>query len=342
MSNMVTVHGGIREFVFGATSSQREDCLAFWAMLGFKPIAAGNLDARAAKALYGHKQPLQSVRLAHPGSNSYGTGMVRLQFWETLRNQGLESTHPIIPGSRWMGMYTHDVLQLRDSFSSAVSQERWNSWISPLVAAPLVKPVPEHDFFQPFVGLREQLVFCDDFRLAFIQRAGFDRPGFGTFDDSLPYKNTEGSHANIIQPQNEFSTEFYKTVFGYETAPFGEAHDSGEEAPTIAALRLDDGERFTVERTRAPECPTAYLQVYSSHLPHKDRNDYSRAGSKGLCLYVVYCNDAAHLAEQVISAGGKVRSGPLHDEFGQQALYFDAPDGYSWLAIADSPRDAGE
>lgn len=189
-------------------------------------------------------------------ADTFETGLVRLQLWGELRNDGMGSSNPIEVGSRWMGMYTHDILQVRDAFSNNLAMDEWQLWVSPLVNAPLQKPAPEHNYYERFVGLRETLVFGSRFRLAFIQRGGFERPGFGTFDDSLPFKNTEGSHANVVQPDNSFSSAFYKRAFDFETAPFGEAHDSGDEAPTIVALKLRDGETFRVERTRAKDCPS--------------------------------------------------------------------------------------
>ncbi len=326
---------GIYEFVFGAPVDERDELLAFWAVLGFVPVAEGSLDAATADRAYGHDSGLTSVRLVHPGCSSFGTGYVRLQFWERLRNEGLGNVAPVTIGSRWMGMYTHDILQLADSFASEQAHHHWGLWVSPLVSAPLMKPAPEVDFYNPFVGLRELLVFGNRFRLAFIQRGGFDRPGFGTFDDSLAYKNTEGSHANVVQPAGEFSTDFYKQAFGLETAPFGEAHDSGDDPATIAALNLKDGEMFRVERTRAVDCPAGLLQVYSSYVAGDDLRDRSRPGSGNVCAYSMRVRDLELLATTIEASDGARRGEAFEDEFGTAALSFDAPDGYAWIAVTD-------
>jgi hypothetical protein len=232
-----------------------------------------------------------------------------------------------------MGLYTHDILQLRDAFTNPQAVSGWNLWVSPLVNAPLQKPAPDHTYYERFVGLRETLVFGTRFRLAFIQRGGFDRPGFGTFDDSLPFKNTEGSHANVVQPANNFDTEFYKAAFDFETAPFGEPHDSGDEPPTIEALKLRDGELFHVERTRAVDCPSGLLQVYSSYMEGPDRRDLSRPGSGNLCAYSVAVNDPDKLVS-IIEAHEDARLiADCDDEFGTRSIVFDAPDGYAWIAV---------
>ncbi len=332
---MTQARTGIYEFVFGATRAERESVLRFWDVLGFVPVADGALDADRARAAYGHASALESVRLEHAGCGTFGTGYVRLQFWDALKNEGLGSASPIQTGSRWMGMYTQDILQVRDSFNNAQAIGDWDLWLSPLVHAALMKPAPEVSFYEPFVGLREQLVFGKRFRLAFIQRGGFDRPGFGTFDESAAFRNTEGSHANIVQPDNSFSTQFYKRVFGFETAPFGEAHDSGDEESTIAALNLRDGETFHVERTRAVDVPSGLLQVYSSYMPGDDLRARSVPGCGNLSVYSVHVDDLERLAADVDADADARHLGRFTDEFGQQALTFYAPDGYAWIAIED-------
>ncbi|MDJ0709214.1 MAG: hypothetical protein QNJ14_02435 [Woeseiaceae bacterium] len=326
---------GVHEFVFGALASERDDLLEFWRVLGFEVVEEGKLDAAAAGILYGHASALTSMCLRHPGCETFDTGAVRLQLWDALRNEGLGNGDPIETGSRWMGLYSHDILQVRDAFTSAQAMRDWNLWVSPLVNAPLEKPAPEHDYFKRFVGLRETLVFGTRFRLAFIQRGGFDRPGFGTFDDSLPFKNTEGSHANVVQPANSFDTEFYKVALEFETAPFGEPHDSGDEPPTIEALKLREGQLFRVERTRAVDCPSGLLQVYSSYMAGADRRDLSRPGSGNLCAYSVRVADLDKLAAVIDGYDGAALTADGLDEFGRRSLVFDAPDGYAWMAVHD-------
>lgn len=325
---------GISEFVFGAERAEEEALLRFWAVLGFKPVAEGALSAARANALYGHNSALRSLRLAHSGCASFNTGYVRLQLWDHLRNNGLSDALPLAPGSRWMGMYCQDILQVRDAFTAPSSLEAWDLWVSPLVNAPLAHPPPEVTFWAPFVGLRETLAFGRSFRLAFIQRGGFDRPGFGTFDPSLAFRNTEGSHASLVQPPNAFDTAFYKSVFGFETAPFGEAHVSGDEPPTKVALRLGADETFHVERLRAPDIPSGLLQVYSPHVERPDRRGDSRAGSRNLCLYSVQTDQLEDLRDAVAAEGGSRISDLQPDEFGHPALTFDARDGLQWLATA--------
>lgn len=333
--NSMLCSQGIYEFIFGGEISRVQEYLDFWEILGFYPITEGSLSAADANTLYDHHAELKSIRLKHSGCDSFNTGYVRLQLWSDLRNEGLGNIRGINHGSRWMGMYTHDILQLHDSFSTETSYKRWNLRMSPLVNAALQHPPPKHEFEQPFVGLRELLVFGNDFRLAFIQRAGFDRPGFGTFNDNLSYKNSEGSHANVVQAEDSFSTEFYKAVFNYDTAPFGEAHDSGDEPPTIEALDLKPGELFRIERVKAHNCPSGLLQVYSPYFQCKDYTDLSRPGSRNLCAYSVNVADHDLLAKRVVQHGGQILAQGI-DEFKQRVSCFESPDGYFWIATSNT------
>lgn len=325
----MSVVSGLHEFVFSAQAAERDRLLAFWSQLGFVPEIEGSLTSSEADELYGHASTLHAVRLRHPGSGAHETGLVRLQLWGELAGEGLGACKPLIMGSRWMGMYTADILEIRDSLE-AYNGAASGRWLSELVSAPLANPAPEVTWANPFVGLRETLYFDPDCRVAFIQRGGFDRPGFGTIDMCLPYKNSEGSHANVVQPSRAFDTAFYKAVFGLESAPYGEAHDSGDEPPTQRALRLEPGQLFRVERLRAPDCPTGLLQVYSPYFETPDCRAQSCPGQRGLSAYSYR---AGNIEASALPSVTDYRAGV--NEFGEAACTFTSPDGYSWMWIRD-------
>ena len=240
------------------------------------------------------------------------------------------SPKPVDVGSRWMGIYTQDILQLRDGFADTRQHQGEEWWISPLVRAALEWPEPKFGLDKPFVGLRELVVIGEDFRHAFIQRGGFDRPGFGTFDTTLPFKNTEGTHANLVQPVGAFSTDFYKSVFGLVTAPFGDAEDAGDKQSTIEVLDLAPGQMFRVERLGTPDCPTGLIQVYAPHEGSTDARHLSRAGCRGLCLFTYRVRDIGELSKRAAAYGATRLSDTRPNEFGEAAACFDAPDGIAW------------
>jgi hypothetical protein len=325
----MSVVSGLYEFIFATHISERDRLLGFWSQLGFEPEVEGSLTASDSAVLYGHAATLQSIRLRHSGSHAYDTGLVRLQCWSDLAGDGLGARKPLVTGSRWMGMYTADILELRDSLC-AYNSQAGDRWLSDLVSAPLANPPPTVTWENPFVGLRETLYFDSDGRVAFIQRGGFDRPGFGTISSGLPYKNSEGSHANVVQPSNAFDTDFYKTIFGLESAPYGEAHDSGDEPPTQRALRLEAGQLFRVERLRAPDCPTGLLQVYSPYFETEECRALSQPGQRGLTAYSYRASD---ISAEALPGVKDYRAG--NNEFGEPACTFRSPDGYVWMWVRD-------
>lgn len=324
----MSVVSGLYEFVLATRTSERGRLLAFWQALGFEPITEGALSASEASTLYGHQAGLQSIRLRHPGCAAHQTGLVRLQCWSALAREGLGAQRTLVTGSRWMGLYTADILALRDSLSDYRS-EMSDRWLSELVSAPLANPPPPVTLQTPFVGLRETLYFDPDGRVAFIQRGGFDRPGFGTIDLTLPYKNSEGSHANVVQPTGSFDTAFYKAVFGLETAPYGGAHDSGDEPPTQRALRLEAGQLFRVERLRAPDYPTGLLQAYSPYFATPDQRVLSQTGQRGLLGYSYRASSV-----EAVVLPGVTDYRVANNEFGERSCSFTAPDGYRWMCIS--------
>ena len=152
------VVSGLHEFVFATHFSERDRLLHFWSQLGFLPECEGSLTATDSEALYGHAASLESVRLRHSGSRAHNTGLVRLQCWSDLAGDGLGARKPLVTGSRWMGMYTADILELRDSLRD-YNGKVGDRWLSDLVSAPLANPAPQVTWETPFVGLRETLYF---------------------------------------------------------------------------------------------------------------------------------------------------------------------------------------
>jgi uncharacterized glyoxalase superfamily protein PhnB len=311
--------------------------LEFWAYFGFEPVAEGELHAAQAKALYGHASDLKSVKLAHPGCDTCDTGYVRLQFWSELANEGLGSAKAIDVGGRWMGIYVRDGMRVSEAIHGEKIKGNHDWSLTALVRAAFAWPEPEISLAAPFMGLREFVALGDEFRLAFVERVGFERPGFGTFAENLPFQNTEGTHANIVQPVGGFSTDFYKEVFGLVTMANGEAHDSGEEAPTIEALKLDDGQTFCIERLVHPDSPGGMLQVYSPYSGEKDLRDISRIGARGLGCYSYRVRDIAEFREAAAGAGAQNITEVCDNEFGEKSICFDAPDGVYWT-VSEQPE----
>ena len=325
---------GIHEFVFGCSAQSRKTFEAYWQQLGFYPIKEGNIGAAQAKTLYGYEQDLCSVLLEHPGCKHVNGGYVRLQCWEQLRNDGVGMAGPVTCGSRWMGIYTSDILRIYDAYKDSADKYNKEWWISHVARAALEWPEPEFDFMKPFVGLRELMILTEFARHAFIQRVGFDRTGFGTIVEELPFKNSEGTHANIVQPVSEFNSQFYKDVLGWVTAPFGDAEDIGDKPATIEVLDLTPDQMIRMERLKSPHSPSGMLQVYSPYTsPTTSVLDSAQPGSRGLGAFTVSMQDIDDAISRAEQSGATQISGLLQDELEREVCTFIAPDGFAWGII---------
>jgi hypothetical protein len=326
---------GIYEFVYGCHVENRAAFINFWRMFGFDIVKEGSLSASDSSALYGHVSPVTSLLLRHPGCDHADGGYVRLQCWDELRNDGVAIASPLSVGSRWMGMYTNDILRINDAFQDSINKfgnRGW--WMSNIARAALESPAPAFDFVNPFVGLRELMLLTEFTRMAFIQRVGFDRPGFGTIIGDLPYVNSEGTHANIVQPEGQFNSQFYKDVLGWETAPFGEEVDAGDEPASIAVLGLLPGQKFRMERLKSPYSPTGMLQIYSPYESNgADIREKSCPGSRGLSLYTVKMTNLEEVRIRANQFGATNISEVMAGEFGESTLVFTAPDDFVWSVV---------
>ncbi|MBO3460127.1 hypothetical protein G7B40_000085 [Aetokthonos hydrillicola Thurmond2011] len=104
---------GIFENCIGTIDSVA--ALKYSAELGYQVIQQGQLSAEQAGLLYQHTAELTSWRLQNGDSSSHG--MVRLMLWSQPGNAGLETTLPMVIGSRWFASLTHDIYAIADAFS---------------------------------------------------------------------------------------------------------------------------------------------------------------------------------------------------------------------------------
>ncbi|MFN8532380.1 MAG: hypothetical protein U0556_02395 [Dehalococcoidia bacterium] len=321
---------GLFEYLVGTTRDGREPALRYWAELGFRPVTWGRLTADEANERYGHHSGVTSYRLAHPGCAQSGCGYVRLMVWDRPKNDGLGSARPLDVGSRWMGLYTRDILLVHDAYGDAIEQHGWAFEQSPIVRAPLDPSAPPGGFFDRWLGLREMFVIGPETRQAFIQRNNFDRPGFGHFSDGASLPVTEGTHGNIVQ--KDFSTTFYREVLGLQS--LGGANQSGwQRESTRVVLMLEDGQTFTVERLGSPNRASGFLQVYSPDWPAADLREFSSVGSLGLSQYSYQVDHAGGLRDSVSASGASAVTERLPNEFGEPSFSFVAPDGIGWTIV---------
>jgi len=323
-AHIATPLGGLYEHWYG--TQDLDAAIAYWGQLGFRPQARGRLGAAAAGALYGHAAPVESVRLRHAGTDRQG--LIRVMHFAPSAGSGLGLVHALAPGSRWSGFYTRDILAVQDAYRDA--ETGWK--VSDLARLFLTPDKP--GFFKPFVGIRETTVFDAEHRQAFLQRVGFDRPGFGTFAEGTPLPVTECSHGNLVIPSLA-DLGFYEAGLGLSLQTPTQVID-WDTVAVRSSLGLAEGEAFSVVVYQAPGEPSGFLRLYAPHDPRPDLRAVSRAGHLGLCAYS-WRYPAGSLAarrDAAVAAGAREATPVLVNEFGEPACTLVAPDGCFWALQA--------
>jgi len=327
MMTDTTRPSGLYEHIHGV--SDLDEALSYWHQLGFAEVVRGRLPASAAEDLYGVDSALESVRLSH--RNGAKVGHIRLHHWEKPLGEGLGHAPPLTIGSRWSGFYTRDILQLHEAYIDDNAARHANWQVNDLARLFISEMTPE--FRRPFVGLREFFLTGPEHRHAFLQRVGFDRPGFGVFAEGTPLSCSESTHGNIVMADMA-TARFYRDALGLiEQTP---VQRLGWEMPAIRqSMRLSQGDVFSVEVLGAPDTPSGLLRVYAAESAVEDLRAVSRPGHLGLNCYS-YAYATAGLASRhgLLEQHGATRVNALRDnEFGEQSTTFFAPDGYFWTLV---------
>lgn len=318
---------GLYEHWYG--TSDLEAAIRYWGQLGFEVSNRGQLDAPLAESLYGHRSPVESVRLRHVGVSEHG--LIRLQRWQVPRGPGLGFAHSLSLGSRWSGFYTRDILQIRDAYCDDVADTGATWHMSELARLFITEAKPT--FFQPFVGIRETTVFGPEHRHAFLQRVGFDRPGFGTFSPKTPLSTTEATHGNLVTRSLD-DQRFYTEGLGLNVQTPVVRLDWTN--PTVRrSLSLRDGEAFRVIVFMSPGRPSGFLRLYASEQETHDVRERSQPGELGLtCFSYRYAAGALPARVKAVQAAGGTVLGPIAlNEFGEPSVSCLDSGGCYWNLV---------
>jgi hypothetical protein len=323
--------GGLYEHWYGSTDL--DGALRYWRQLGYEEAARGVLDAEAAACLYGVRAPLESLRLRHRSTDRQG--LVRVLRFDAPCGPGLGFAHGLALGSRWSGFYTRDILAVQDAYrdEAAATGAPWK--VTELARLFITAATP--GFYSPFVGIRESTVTGTEHRHAFLQRVGFDRPGFGSFAEGTPLPVCESTHGNVVIPDLA-AHEFHAAGLGLVVQAPVQRIDWSNTA-VRRSLALQEGEAFSVIVYHTAGEPTGFLRVYAPHDPRPDLRAASRPGQLGNVGYTLRYPagslDARHAA--VAAAGAAHLTVVSANEFGERSFSFDAPDGTFWNLL-EEPR----
>jgi catechol 2,3-dioxygenase-like lactoylglutathione lyase family enzyme len=341
MKDSIGCVGGLHEACVGVPDLAT--AIAYYERFGCRVGAIGELDAAAAKALYGHHSALRSVRLAHQDSDH---GLVRLMQWDSPRNAGLGVAPNLrCIGSRWGVRLTLSIMGIANHAQRAAELGQPIHVIEPIMA--VIGEVSGERAAQPFidefVGVREMVVLQPHYRQVFFERFGYESPLYGKVNPHCTFQASQHTHFGMMIATDDHQVlRFYDEVLGLcrwfdAERPYGQATGSRqifglERDETHWMVDFDDprsGQSLAERRS-------GKLKVvrFGSASRIDDRSEHSRPGSLGYSHYTWRCHGIDALWKRVASAGATQVTDVLADEFGTRAFSFHAPDGYSWTLIS--------
>jgi hypothetical protein len=324
------VISGVYENVEG--SVDLAESVRYWALFGYRPVAEGTLSADDAERLYGHRSALRSIRLQHLDSDDHG--LLRVMGWERLRDDGVGLVPPLTIGGRWFIAGTRNILALWDAFNDL--QEAGDELI---VTRPERTPVGQRTgrptIYERRAYVREMMALSRDHRQAWFCRFNYDRPDYGTFDESTPFATTEATHSTVIVPEDT-PFEFYSEVL--DLPLIGQGHGAyGEDPGEDAVLCLQPGHAYRSRRFLAAGRSIGMVVLQSPLHETPNLLERSRIGSRGLCCFTFRVDDVAAYRTRLAGSAATEVSTVCLNEFGEASVSFVAPGGVGWVLVEGRP-----
>jgi catechol 2,3-dioxygenase-like lactoylglutathione lyase family enzyme len=332
--------GGLYEACIGVPDLAQ--ATAFFESFGCRPGPVGELDAGAARSLYGVDSALRSVRLLHQQADH---GLVRLMQWERPLNEGLGIAPNLrCVGSRWGVRVTQSVMNIVNHAQRAREAGQPLTLIDPVLA--VIGEVSgvraSRPFLDPIVGVREMVLMLPLYRQVFFERFGYESPGYGRIHPDCLFRTSQHTHFGLMIANDDAHVlDFYDEVLGLqrmldEHTPYDNATGSR------SIFGLEPGEGFHMVDFDDPRSGRALAERLSGKLKCvrfaanariDQRLDHSRPGCLGYSLYTWRARGLDALHRRVSAAGARQVRDITEDEFGQRSFGFNAPDGYPWVLI---------
>jgi len=332
--------GGLHEVCVGVPDL--EEAAADFAAFGCRRGAEGELDAAAARTLYGVDSAVRSLRLLHGEADH---GLVRLMQWERPRNEGLGmGTSLRCIGSRWGVRVTSSVLNIVNHAERARAAGAALTLIEPLLA--VIGEVSgervSRPFRDPVIGVREMVLLQPYYRQVFFERFGYESPLYGKIDPASLLRSSQHTHFGLMIANDDAHVlDFYDEVLGLkrmldERTPYENATGSRR------IFGLEPGEGFHMVDFDDPASGRALAERRSGKLKCvrfaagsriENLLERSRAGSLGYSLYCWRTATIETMHSRIARGGATQVSDILADEFGRRAFTFFAPDGYHSMLL---------
>jgi catechol 2,3-dioxygenase-like lactoylglutathione lyase family enzyme len=334
--------GGLHEVCVGVPDLENaiEDFRAY----GCTPDLRGELDAGAARALYGVDSALLSVRLSHQQADH---GLIRLMQWERPLNEGLGMSSSLrAVGSRWGVRVSSSVLNIVNHAERARQAGAPLMLIEPLLAVigEVTGERAARPFREPIVGVREMVLLQPHYRQVFFERFGYESPLYGQIHPQSLLRTSQHTHYGLmIAADDARLLDFYDGVLGLKrTLDEWIPYENATGSRRIFGLEPDEGfhmvdfdDPLTDSALSARRSGKLKCVRFAAGALIDDLRDRSRAGCLGYSVYVWRTPQIEAMQRRVAAAGATTVSEVLADEFGRRSFSFFAPDGYHWLLVED-------
>jgi len=332
------VLGGIYDAGVGVSNLIRE--ISYWSLFGYHEVERGHLSAQSAKALYGVDSALTSVRLQHgEAEHSY----VRLMVWETPLGAGLRYAPLRASGSRWIVSKTRDFSEVLNHCELAQDRGEDLFFTPPFFQLVPIDEARTEPFKGPITGYREFTIFRPESRQVIFKSFGYDRPSYGTYDNSCQFRSTEFTHCGMFfVGVDDSAVAFYGNVLGLRREDLGSRVGRDTKGGRIQ-FPITDNERVHMidfcDTRESSDDPKGWLpgRLKTFRLDptsqNEDLRDVSRPGHLGVSLYTYRVENIEQTHRLVTQAGARNVTTIANDEFGERAFSFVAPDGYFWTLI---------
>jgi len=332
--------GGLHEACYGVPDL--EQAAAYWRAFGFAPMAAGRLDAGAARALYGVDSALESMRLGHLDSDH---GLVRLMRWQQPLGPGIGLAPLRAHGSRWVGQFVRSTLDVANHGAAAQRAGRPVVAIAPSFIdlsayyPQLYDGRSPRPFADRILAVREYTVIQPLWRQALLERFHYDSRMLGRIDDASLLRGSQIVNASMmIMSDDPDVYGFYRDVLGLKPAPVQEV-PYAQAMASRGVFDLREGEIHwchTFEDPRSGDTADTrrsgrlYLFRFPSASALPDRRAFSQPGHLGCTLFTWRVRDLAAFRSACRDGGCRQVGDIVPDEFGTPAFGCLTPDGMSW------------
>lgn len=332
--------GGVHEACFGVPDI--DAAIAYWQAFGFHAGECQQLSAVQARALYGADSALASVRLSHQATDH---GLVRLMCWEKPLGNGIGVSPLRAHGSRWVGQFTRNMLDISNHTRIALKQGEPLLEIAPsFIDLSAYNPAlfggkPPRPFIDQVIAVREYTLIQPLWRQAFLQRFNYDSALLGSIDDDALLPASQIVNASfMISSDDPGIFDFYRDVLGLKAVGVQEV-PWAQAMASRGVFDLREGECHWCHTLEEPRSGTSndtrrsgrlYLFRFPSSSALPDRQAVSQPGHLGCTLYTWRVRDVTAMRGACVAAGcecGEV----MVDEFAVEAFHCVTPDGMTWV-----------